>query len=78
VYDRLKDILISSFQVRPADFKPEATLEDLELDSLDVVELSLVISERLRVRVTEDELAELRRVAAIVQVIEDRVAQVAG
>jgi acyl carrier protein len=76
MYDAFRQLLESSFRVRPGEVNPEATLEELELDSLDLVELSLTIQDRLGVQVSDDELANLKQVGAIVELIESRGAKV--
>jgi acyl carrier protein len=76
VYDQLKQILITSFQARPADVSPDATLTGLGLDSLDMVELAMAI-EPLGARITDDELNELQRLDEIVRFIEARAARAA-
>jgi acyl carrier protein len=71
VYAEIKQILITSFQAREIDFTPDATLKGLGLDSLDLVELAMALAP-LGVRVTDDELAELQRLDAVVRFAEDR------
>ena len=55
---------------------PDASCEDAGLDSLAVVELSMVLSQRLDIDISDDELLELATLAAIVQLIEQRTAGV--
>lgn len=76
MYDEIKNLLVSTFRVPPGEISPAATLEDLELDSLDVVELSAVIKDRLGAQISEDELADLKQVGAIVELLESRAARV--
>lgn len=76
MYDEFRQLLENSFRVRPGEVNPLATLEELELDSLDLVELSLVIQDRLGAAVSDDELANLKQVGAIVELIESRTAKV--
>ncbi|MBD0840994.1 MULTISPECIES: acyl carrier protein [unclassified Streptomyces] len=45
VYDRLVTLLTDKFEVAPERIGPEATLDDLELDSLAVVELYVTLQE---------------------------------
>ncbi|AGL15834.1 acyl carrier protein [Actinoplanes sp. N902-109] len=76
MYEKLSEILVSRFHVDPADLDPTATLETLELDSLDVVELGLVLEKEFGARVTDDELVEAQRLDAILALVERRVARV--
>jgi acyl carrier protein len=76
MYEDIRNLLVSTFKVPPGEIHPEARLEDLELDSLDVVELAAVIKDRLGVQVSEEELADLMQVGAIADLIESRAARV--
>ncbi|MEV6795308.1 phosphopantetheine-binding protein [Streptomyces sp. NPDC051320] len=77
MYEQIKELLIVSFQV-PADrVAPEASLEDLEFDSLELVELSLALEEKFGVQLRDEELVELWRVGAIVEAVTARGAKVA-
>jgi acyl carrier protein len=71
VYEQIKQFLMESFQTQEADFVPDATLKDLGLDSLDLVELSMEI-EQWGARVSDDELSGVRSLAALVMLLEDR------
>lgn len=76
MYDELKQIISTGFQVPVQEIMPECTLTDLGLDSLDVVELALTIEKELGVSVTDDELAEAGQVKAIAELLTNRSARV--
>lgn len=76
MYEQLKQIMARKFQVPNEDIKPQATLDDLGLDSLDLVELALAIQKEIGVRVTDDDLAEASRLESIVDLIMSRNATV--
>lgn len=43
---QFRDLLVERFELDPADLKPDARLyEDLDLDSIDAVDLAIVIRE---------------------------------
>ena len=77
MYEKIKELLIVSFQVPADKVAPEASLEDLEFDSLELVELSLALEERFGVQLRDEELVELWRVGAIVEAVTARGAKVA-
>lgn len=52
--------------------RPDASREDAGLDSLAVVELSMVLSQHHGIEITDDELFELDTVAEIVALMEQR------
>jgi acyl carrier protein len=72
----LKQILTSKFQLEAEDIEPTSTLEELQLDSLDLVELALVIEKEFGARVSDDELADTQQLDAIVGLVEARSAKV--
>ena len=55
--------VIEVLEVNPEDVHPGARFgEDLDADSLDLVELGLAVEEALQVSVPEDEMKEIRTV----------------
>jgi acyl carrier protein len=72
MFEDLKQILMSKFQVDGAAIVPEAAIEDLELDSLDLVELGLELEGRFGLHISEDELAQARKVEDILELAESR------
>ncbi|KMS72340.1 acyl carrier protein [Streptomyces viridochromogenes] len=49
VYDRLVTLLSDKFEVDPGQIGPDVTLDELELDSLAVVELYVTLQEEWQV-----------------------------
>ncbi|MFE9022699.1 acyl carrier protein [Streptomyces sp. NPDC007808] len=76
MFEQLKEILVSKLKVDPEHITPDATREDIELDSLAVVELSLVLEKELDLRISDDELMEIPTVGAMVRLLEERSAAV--
>ncbi|MEU1595619.1 acyl carrier protein [Streptomyces sp. NPDC005708] len=76
MFENVKEILVNKLKVDPEQITPEATREDIELDSLAVVELSLVLETELGVSVSDDELLEAETVGDMVALIEQRSARV--
>lgn len=75
MYDLLKTIMIEDLQLDADSVHPGASREDAGLDSLAVVELSIVLSQRHGIPITDDELLELKTVADIARLIEQRTAR---
>jgi acyl carrier protein len=69
MYEQLRQVLMTTFQVDPAEVTPDVTLAELGLDSLDLVELAMAISP-FGVHVSDDDLADLQHIGAIVAFIE--------
>lgn len=76
MYELLKTIMIEDLRLNAADVSPGASREDAGLDSLAVVELSMVLSRRLGIDIPDDELLERKTVADVAQLIEQRTATV--
>jgi len=72
MYEVLRTILIEDLLLDAGDVRPDADRSDVGLDSLAIVELSMVLSRRLGIDVTDDELLELETVGDIAQLIEER------
>lgn len=72
MYELLKQIMEQKFQVPGAEIGPDATLADLGLDSLDLVELSLVLEKEAGVQITDDELAEAGSLESVVGLVSSR------
>ncbi len=78
VYDKVKEILVEKFGVEEDEVKPEATFEDLDLDSLDLVEFALAAEEELGVRISDEEAEELDTLDDTVKLLEEKGATVEG
>jgi acyl carrier protein len=71
IFDKLKAALIEDFEMDEAMVTPEARLyEDLELDSIDAVELIMALEEEFQVTIPDEDAAELTVIGDIVRYIE--------
>ncbi|MCX4903239.1 acyl carrier protein [Streptomyces sp. NBC_00878] len=75
-YDTLKKIMIEDLKVSPDLVSPEASLEDVEFDSLTLVELTVILERDLGVDIQDHELSDAATLADMGRIVEDRVAQV--
>jgi acyl carrier protein len=69
-YNQLTDILINRFEVEPDELRPDITFEELELDSLFLVELSLVVQQELGVKITEQDATPRSTILSVADLIE--------
>lgn len=67
MYEQLKQILASKFQINPDHIAPDSRLSELELDSLDIVELALVMEKEMGAKVSDDELIETQQLDSIAE-----------
>jgi acyl carrier protein len=72
MFDELRQIVSEKFQLDPETITMESTLEDLGLDSLDIVELAMTIEETWGQHVTDDELIAAQRLDAVIGLVGGR------
>lgn len=72
MFETLKEILISKLKVSPEQITPQATPEDAELDSLAMVELSMLFQQQLGMTISDDELAEAKTLGDITRMMQER------
>ena len=71
IFDEISRTLVEMFQLDPKIVTPEARLvEDLDLDSIDAVDLAAKVQELTGKRLAEDDLRGLRTIADMVVVVE--------
>jgi len=66
----LQDILIRGYRLTPAQVVPEAELDSLGIDSLDMLELFFKIEEQLNIKIRDEVPSTLRTVQDVVVYIE--------
>ena len=70
---RVREILVESFELEPEDVQPDAHLiDDLDLDSIDAIDLAVSLEENTGLDISEDELREIQRVQDVVDLIHGR------
>ncbi|HEV2110168.1 MAG TPA: acyl carrier protein [Gammaproteobacteria bacterium] len=71
VFDTLKSTLVEQFELDPAKITPDARLyEDLDLDSIDAVDLIIKLQELTGRKVSPEEFKGVRTVGDVQRVIE--------
>lgn len=76
VFERVKTLLVDKFGVAEADISLDATYDDLDLDSLDLVEFALAAEEELGVSISDEEAEGLETVRDTVSLLEQKGATV--
>jgi acyl carrier protein len=64
---------LTSFGADPDQIDQQATLESLDIDSLDIAELSQIVNERFGVEMKSSDVAELKTVGDAVALIHSRI-----
>ncbi len=73
-YDRLKKIVVEQLGVDEADVKPEASfVDDLNADSLDLVELIMSLEEEFGMEISDAEAEKIKTVGDAQEYVEEHV-----
>jgi acyl carrier protein len=74
VFELVRGRLAELIECEPGDIKLETRLEeDLEADSLDLVELAMALEEELSLEIPDEELEGIRTVGDAVEFLAERV-----
>ncbi|MCR4400318.1 MAG: acyl carrier protein [Syntrophomonadaceae bacterium] len=76
VFETLKEIIVEVLDVPAEDVTLEASFaDDLEADSLDVVEMLMLLEERYDIEIPEDVAEKMKKVKDVVEYLEQRLQQ---
>ena len=72
-YERLKKIIVEQLGVEEDEIKPEASfVDDLNADSLDLVEFAMGLEEKFGVTIADEELTKIKTVEDAVNAIVEK------
>ena len=75
IFEKLKAIAVNDIGIDADKIKPESVIiEDLGLDSLDIVDMLMKVEETFGVTIDDGDVAEMRTVADVVDFIEGAIA----
>ena len=73
VEEKVKGLLMKSFDMKPEEVTSEANLkEDLEMDSLEIVELVVALEKEFEVQIGDGTISNKNCVNDVVKVVQDR------
>jgi acyl carrier protein len=73
--DQVQDRVIAAlveFGEEPENVKPDSRFEDLDIDSLDLVELAQVIEDEYEIEVSDEEMEKIETVRDVVEFVTAR------
>ena len=72
-FENVRNIIVDTLSCDAEDVKPETNLvEDLEADSLEIVELSMALQENLGVDIEDEDLEKIHTVQDILDYIKSK------
>jgi acyl carrier protein len=72
ILEQLAEILQEVADVDPADVTPEKSfVDDLDVDSLSMVEVAMAVEEKFNAKIPDEQLAELKTVGDAVKYIQE-------
>lgn len=75
VEETMKQIVTRIVRKPDLDFNPEATFEDMDADSLDVVQILVALEDTYDIEIQEEELQEVKSMGEFIAYIERKVAE---
>lgn len=68
IQSRLFDLMVDQFELDPSDLTPNADLrDDLDLDSLDAMDLMALVEKRMGLTVDEERVLKVRTVGELTE-----------
>ncbi|MGH8644897.1 MAG: phosphopantetheine-binding protein [Gammaproteobacteria bacterium] len=72
--ERLQEVMLKNFDLKPGALKPEARLEDLDIDSLGVIDLMFCVEDEFKITVSREQV-ELDTIQDVVTYIDHLIAE---
>ncbi|MFW6298655.1 MAG: acyl carrier protein [Bacillota bacterium] len=73
MFEKVQEVIVEELGVEAESVTPEASIiDDLDADSLDVVELVMALEETFDIKVEDDKVQSLRTVQDVVDFIENQ------
>ena len=71
--DKIKSILSAQLSVEPADLADSTSFDELNADSLDVVELIMALEEEFDIEIPDEDAEKIRTVGDVTEYIKERI-----
>ncbi len=73
VESKVKGIISEQLEVSVDKLSPETTFEDIDADSLDIVELVMALEEEFDMEISDQEIENIKSVGDVIKYIESKV-----
>ncbi|HWP30258.1 MAG TPA: acyl carrier protein [Fimbriimonadales bacterium] len=74
IFERVKEVIVAELACKEEDVTPDARfVEDLGADSLDVVQLVMVLEDKFQIDIPDEDVERLRTVDDVVNYIQQKV-----
>lgn len=71
IITRVNTVLTEGFEIPPEKLQPESTLfQDLELDSLDAIDLIVYLEEKLELKVDTEQFKDIKTLNDVYQLVQ--------
>lgn len=70
---KVKQIIVDQLEVGIEKLKMDTTFEDIDADSLDIVELVMALEEEFDLEISDQEIENIKTVGDVVRYIESKV-----
>nr|WP_201764534.1 acyl carrier protein [Thermacetogenium phaeum] len=71
MFEKVKSIIAEQLGVAEEELTPETSFEDLNADSLDIVELIMALEEEFDLEIPDEEAEKIQTVGEIVEYLKD-------
>jgi len=75
LYESVVDVFSGRFGIDRDKVQPDASFDDIDLDSLSQIELATALKKKFAVEITDDEMAEMSVVSEVVAKLEEKLAE---
>jgi len=73
VFEKVKSLISEQLDVDEEQLDMDTTFEDIDADSLDVVELVMALEEEFNLEISDEEVEKIKTVGDIVSYIENQI-----
>ena len=71
--DTIKDMLSEHLNVEASDLAETTSFDDLNADSLDVVEMIMALEEEFNITIPDEDAERIRTVGDVIEYVKDRI-----